>query len=235
MEGKHLARAADRLPGSPDVVVWANQKGGAGKSTLALSHAAQAARAGNQALGVDTDPQATMTYLHKATGYTAGFVLEQNRNPATLASLRRIQGLYDLIVVDTPGNLEDEVLAAALQSADLVVIPCIPEPAFVPATLATARFAASQGADYVILINQDDPVRGSGPAAAIRKGLDAAGQPVLRTGVRRYAAWPQSQLDGVLIPDYRGRGRPRSAQWARDDLAAVYMELTALLLRKARA
>jgi chromosome partitioning protein len=219
-------------------IALANQKGGVGKTTLAVNIAAQAARARMQVLGVDTDPQGSMEEIASAAGDTVGFHFAADRNPDELSRLRRVKGLYDLVVMDTAGNLVtgdgslDATLELVLRAADFCLIPCIPERACLKPTLMTARVARDLGLHFAILINQDDPVRGAGPAADLRAFLAGEGLPVLSSGIRRYSAWPQAQLQGVMMPDYRGRGAPRSAVAAREDLSGVFSEVMALLMRK---
>lgn len=220
----------DKKPGGAAFVVLANQKGGAGKTSIAAAFAAAAGRAHNRALGVDTDPQGSLEEIADAMGDRVGFDFSANRDPAALSRLRQVQGLYDVVVVDTAGNLDD-ILSTVLSFTDLVIIPCVPERAFIRPTLATAAFCAERAVDYRILISMDDPVRHGGPAESLRKLFAGAGQPVLESRIRRYSAWPQAQLDGVPLTDYRGS---RSAG-ARQDLADVYAEVMGVLFRKARA
>lgn len=234
MTSTHPSPPATPNLGAAAIVTMFNQKGGAGKTTFAINYAAQQARAGLQVLGVDTDPQGTMLDIYRAAGEPARFSVEANRNPETLSKLRNVRGLYDLIVVDTAGNL-DGTLADVLASTDLAIIPCVPEFAYMRPTLNSARFCAAHGVDFRVLVNQVDPLKHTAPEVALRKFLAGEGLPTLETAIRRYTAWPQAQLDGVLIPDYRGRTAPRSAGSARDDLAAASAEISALLLRMARA
>lgn len=221
----------DKTSGGAAFVAFASQKGGAGKTSLAVGIAAAAGRAHTRTLGVDTDPQGSMEEIAEAMGPRTGFDFSANRNPASLRQLRKVRGLYDLVIMDTAGALDD-VLDLVVASADLVVIPCVPERAFIRPTLATAEFCAARGAAYQILISMDDPVRRSGPAESLRKLLAGSGQPVMESAVRRYAAWPQSQLEGIPLTDYTGT---RTARAAREDLAAVHGEIMSILFRQARA
>jgi len=212
-------------------VTFANQKGGAGKTTAAAALCAAAGKAHSRALAVDTDPQGTLEDIATAAGPAVGFDFDSNRDPATLGRLRRVAGLYELVIIDTAGNL-DSTLESVLAVTDLLIIPCVPERAYIKPTMATAQFAAERGVPYRILINMADPVRREGPVDSLRKMFANAGQPVLESRIRRYVAWPQSQLDGVMITDYKG---DRSWRNASDDLRDVYAEIMSELLRMARS
>lgn len=109
------------------VITLAGQKGGAGKTTLAIHLAAELKKRGNRVLLVDTDPQGTaMSWAERAPEDTEG--------PTTIAmgdnvraQLREMSKDYDYAFIDTPGRQSKRV-AAALMVSDLVLLPCIPSP-----------------------------------------------------------------------------------------------------------
>ena len=102
-----------------------SQKGGAGKTTLAIHLAAAAQGAGLVSLIVDTDPQATASQWA---------VWRQDQPPEVIDSppprlaakveAARSQGA-GFIVIDTPPHA-DSAARAAVELADLVLIPCRP-------------------------------------------------------------------------------------------------------------
>jgi chromosome partitioning protein len=102
------------------------QKGGTGKTTLALSLAVAAVQRGRTVAVIDLDPQAS------AANWADRRVLDA---PAVVsAHVPRLQNVIDtarqngvdLIFIDTPGKSEQAALAAA-KIADLVLIPCRPQ------------------------------------------------------------------------------------------------------------
>lgn len=102
------------------------QKGGTGKTTLALSLAVAAAKDGLTALIIDLDPQATA--CNWSDRRAADDVMVIDAQPARLgAALEKAeQGGVDLVIIDTPARSEQSALAAA-KAADLVLIPCRPQ------------------------------------------------------------------------------------------------------------
>lgn len=206
----------------PWVIAIANQKGGAGKTTLALGLAATTADASGRALVVDVDPQASAEEIAEAAGDSLPFDFVADTDPTKLRKLRRVRD-YDSIFVDCPGNLEDtEVLDEVLNSADFAVIPFIPERQYVTPTRRTAAFVAGKGVPYKVVLNQADPLRGAGPVEAAWKMLDSWGLPRTRSFVRRYVAHSQSQLEGQMITKYRG---DRSWRAALDDMRRLQTEI----------
>ncbi|PZO79046.1 MAG: chromosome partitioning protein ParA [Sphingomonas hengshuiensis] len=102
-----------------------SQKGGAGKTTLALHLAAAAQASGRVALVVDTDPQATASQWAAWRGDAPPEVIDSPppRLAAKIAAARE-QGA-EVIVIDTPPHA-DSAARAAVEAADLVLIPCRP-------------------------------------------------------------------------------------------------------------
>jgi chromosome partitioning protein len=109
-------------------IAIAGQKGGVGKTTVAVALTAEWLLRGQQVLLVDADPQRTATtWVEIAT--------EHKRPMPTLVAmgatmwqpdqLPRLAPGFDVVIVDTPPRLGD-VQRAALMVADLVVLPCGP-------------------------------------------------------------------------------------------------------------
>lgn len=102
-----------------------SQKGGAGKTTLALHLAAAAQDGGRVSLIVDTDPQATASQWASWREDEPPEVIDSP--PPRLAAKveqAREQGAQ-FIVIDTPPHA-DSAARAAVETADLILIPCRP-------------------------------------------------------------------------------------------------------------
>lgn len=114
-----------------------SQKGGAGKTTLAIHLAVAAERAGKRTAIVDLDPQASATKW----GARRGAALPPPVLTATAAELGAIRqsaraGGYALLIVDTPPHAAPAAATTALAS-DHIVIPCRPTPLDLDAVDAT--------------------------------------------------------------------------------------------------
>jgi chromosome partitioning protein len=225
------AAAAAGIPvrlSAPWVIACAGQKGGVGKTTIALGLAATFADISGRALVVDVDAQASATEIADEAGEGLPFDFAASTDPAELAALRAARD-YDAIFVDLPGSLDGlGVLGQVMRSADLVIIPMVPERQAVTPTLRTARAVAAAGVPYRVVLNQVDPLRGAGPAEAAWELLDREQIPRMRSFIRRYVAHSQSQLDGLMVTQYRG---DRSWRSALDDMRKVQTELLLILGR----
>jgi chromosome partitioning protein len=128
------------------------QKGGTGKTTLALSLAVAAAKDGLTALIIDLDPQATA--CNWSDRRETDDVMVIDAQPARLgAALEKAkESGVDLVLIDTPARSEQSALAAA-KVADLVLIPCRPQAydlETVPNTLEIVKLAGGKPALAVL-------------------------------------------------------------------------------------
>jgi chromosome partitioning protein len=115
-----------------------SQKGGAGKTTLAIHLTAAAAQARRISLLIDTDPQASASQWAEWRHGAPPEVIDSAppRIPAKIAAATA-QGA-ELIVIDTPPHA-DLAASKAAQCADLVLIPCRPSAFDLAAMRTTIR------------------------------------------------------------------------------------------------
>ncbi len=102
-----------------------SQKGGSGKTTLAVNLATRAAQAKQESCIIDTDPQATAAAWGDWRGDFLPLVVTAPpaRLGRTIASAQK-NGV-DFIVIDTPPHA-DAAAREAIKAADLVLIPTKP-------------------------------------------------------------------------------------------------------------
>ncbi|MEM9311455.1 MAG: ParA family partition ATPase [Pseudomonadota bacterium] len=107
------------------VIAIASQKGGSGKTTLAVHIATKAAQAGFESCVVDTDPQATAASWSDWRGDFLPVVVTSPpaRLARTITSAQK-NGV-DFVVIDTPPHA-DAAAREAIKAADLVLIPTKP-------------------------------------------------------------------------------------------------------------
>ena len=120
--------------GQPHFIIFANEKGGTGKSTTAVHTAIALAASGYKVGALDLDQrQRTMTrYLENRAATAkrmdadlpmiAYEVLEERTDEAFDAALSRVATGADFVIVDTPGR-DDDMARTAILFADTLVTP----------------------------------------------------------------------------------------------------------------
>lgn len=120
--------------GQPHFIVFANEKGGTGKSTTAVHTAVALAASGRRVAALDLDTrQRTLTrYLENRVRTIDRLgenlpqptfqVLEQLNSEGLEAAIASLSGNAEVIVIDTPGR-DDELARAAILRADTLVTP----------------------------------------------------------------------------------------------------------------
>ncbi|MBA3668385.1 MAG: AAA family ATPase [Sphingomonas sp.] len=120
--------------GQPHFIIFANEKGGTGKSTTAVHTAIALAASGHRVGALDLDQRqrtltrylenrdATMRRLDKRLAHAAYEVLEDQTEAGLEAAIARLSKIADVIVIDTPGR-DDPIARAAILKADTLVTP----------------------------------------------------------------------------------------------------------------
>lgn len=115
-------------------IVFANEKGGTGKSTTAVHVAVALAYQGARVASLDLDPrQRTMhRYIENRLGTlekrgltlpTPNCEVFRGETPADLiAAIRRLEAGYDFLIIDNPGR-DDPFARLAVEHADTLVTP----------------------------------------------------------------------------------------------------------------
>jgi chromosome partitioning protein len=133
-----------------------SQKGGAGKTTLALNLATAAERAGLTTAVIDLDPQASAKGWHDQRQQdTPAVISAQAARLVEVLETARAHGA-ELVIIDTAPHSESASLAAA-RAADLVLIPCRPGILDIRAIATSADVAALAKKDAVAVLNAVPP------------------------------------------------------------------------------
>jgi chromosome partitioning protein len=202
------------------------QKGGTGKTTLALSLAVAAARSGLTVLVIDLDPQATACNWSDRRAQDAPLVIDAQpgRLPAALEKAK--QGGVDLVLIDTPARTEQSALAAA-KCADLVLIPCRPQAYDLETIPNTKELIALAGNKPHLALLNAVPSRGNRHEQA-RTFLAHHSVPVCPHTLGQRAAFGDSGALGLTPLEYEAAGL------AADEIQQVYKYISRLLDSQAK-
>ena len=137
------------------VITIAQQKGGAGKTTLAVTLGLTAAEFGRRVALVDIDPQGSLTrwfQLRQAQG-VGGIEVSTVTGWRAANEIDRLGRSYDLIVVDSPPHAQTDA-KTVIRAADLVVVPVQPSPLDIWATKPTIELAEAERKHPVLVLNR---------------------------------------------------------------------------------
>ena len=204
-----------------DVIAIIAQKGGTGKTTLALSMAVAAHRAGRTAAIIDLDPQASASNWgdRRKANQPAIVSAQPARLPQILEAAE--ESGADLIVIDTPPRAEQAAIAAA-RAAHLVLVPCRPSIFDLETFSTTLDLIAAVGSKPLAAVLNAVPTRGKKrqQAAPALKELDISVCPEV-FGAR--VAFDHANTVGLSAQEYE------PASKAAAEIQNVYMSICRLV------
>ena len=185
------------------VIAVCNQKGGSGKTTMAINLAGAFAAEDKRVLLLDLDPQGSALDWGSINPDTMPQVeVAEIDRPQLLRQARALRREYDVIVIDCPAKFADSS-SAAIRVADFVLVPVQPSPFDVWASDAVAG-----------LIKTRQEATGGAPLAAcaisraisntflqrsIGAALEGYGLPVLKAGTTQRVAYATKRIQEDVL------------------------------------
>lgn len=183
------------------VIAVLNQKGGAGKTTIAVNLAHALQLTGSKVLLVDSDPQGSARDWNEANEGEILPVVGLDRETLP-KDLQAIKGGYDWVIIDGAPQIA-RLSAAAVKAADLVLIPCQPSP-----------YDVWAAADLVDIIKARQDVTAGKPKAAfvvsrriqgtklgreVEEALNGYELPILKSSTSQRVAYPTTASEGQTV------------------------------------
>lgn len=195
------------------IVAIISQKGGAGKTTLAVHLATIAAAAKHSVAVIDLDPQGTATSWGDRRTAEVPEVVSGHavRLPALIKAAA--QNGADFLILDTAPNA-DQTASLACRAADLVLIPCRPSAFDLEAIETTLLLAKTATTPAYVVLNAVPPRSSIGKEAS--DGLIARGAKVAPHQLTHRAAFTHGVIDGRSAQEFEPKGK------AAEEVAALY-------------
>ncbi|MGA7966441.1 MAG: ParA family partition ATPase [Gammaproteobacteria bacterium] len=195
------------------VIALVGNKGGAGKTTLAVNLAATLATNGRTVV-LDADPQGSALQWQS--------IAAPGREPKVIDTASGLEDifadtavLYEHVVIDCPPSVHAAQTHVALAVSDIALIPVQPSPLDLWATVhieqavATAR-GSNPGLRALLVINQLEPR--TRLSRLIREALAELEFPAADTAIRRRAVYRASVLEGKSVLDMGRSGAAAAAE-----------------------
>ena len=206
------------------IYAFLNQKGGVGKTTLAIHVADALSRRRSRVLLIDADPQQTaMKWSTFRTGENRFSVIAMAK-PTLHKELPPIYADYDDIVIDGPPRVHD-LAKSIILSADLVLMPVQPSPADVWATSETVDLVDEarvfkESLKSAIAINRK--IVNTVIGRDVREALSTLNTPILQSDISQRVAFAEALNTGQTVMDLDARGR------AANEVDAFVSELVSM-------
>lgn len=190
------------------IVAVVNQKGGAGKTTIALNLAAALAAEGTRVLLIDADPQQTAQDWAAIRQTPPPFQVIGLAKPVLHRDLPNLAADYDHVIIDgAPRNYE--VARSAIAAADLVLIPVQPSGADFWASRETVGlvkevrgFKEAQRAMFVVSRKIGRTVLGRDIAEALAEFEI----PILQAGTTQRVIYAEALTGGTTVIEQQPQG-----------------------------
>jgi chromosome partitioning protein len=216
------------------IIAVCNQKGGSGKTTVSMQLAGTLARKKNKVLVVDADPQGTATRW-------AASADDENPFPASVVGLsaasekvhrevKKFVGDYDFILIDCPPAADSPVPQSALLIADLALVPIIPSPLDLWASVGIRKIIENvsdinETLTARLVVNQCQPKTNLAKEAL--EVLPEFGIPVCKNYLRQRTAYRQSAVFGQTVQDFGAKAKD-----ATREIEALTKEILSILKNK---
>lgn len=202
-----------------------SQKGGCGKTTLAVHLAAFARLRGLHPAIVDLDPQnsAFKWNARRVENDPSSPKLDAIKSSADkIAEVKRLakDNKVDLLILDTAPHANRDA-ALAVQNADAILIPCRPATFDLDAMLSTWEIVQNTRKPAAIVLNAAR--RSKRKVTEAKEALEGIGVKVLPHVINDWVALEDALVDGRAVHEYEPNGG------AAEQLDKLYRDITMLL------
>ena len=185
-------------------IAFLSQKGGSGKTTLAVHTAVAAQEAREKVFLIDTDPQKSATVWSDAREAEQPVVVTVAAGELDKVLRAGSEDNMSLAIIDTAPHTAPDAARVA-KSVDLVVIPCRPT-AFDLAAVSNAVEIVRAAKKKAVLVLSACPFR-SPEIAETRAVLEEYGLPVCPSDITDRRAFARAVATGRAVTEFEADGK----------------------------
>jgi len=204
-----------------------NQKGGVGKTTLAVNLAAALQRQGGRVLLIDADPQGSALDWAAAREGTPLFAVVGLPRATVHKEIGVIGQGYDHIVIDGPPRVTD-LARSAIMASDLVMIPVQPSPYDIWAADEVVKLidearVYKESLKSVFVVNRK--IANTAIGRDVGEALAAYSLPVLKATITQRVVFAEAVAQGKSVFEVDQEGQAaKEVQAVLDELIEVYAQ-----------
>lgn len=186
------------------IISFLNQKGGVGKTTLAINVAGALAQMGLKVLFVDADPQGSALDWSGMRQADPIFTIVGMAKPVVHKEIKLICANYDHVIIDSPPSV-NAIARSVIAASNLVIIPLQPSPYDVWAAQGTIDQVKEAGAltenlKTVFAINRK--IVNTAIGRDILEALAQYDVPTLDVQISQRVGFAESAAQGMTVQEY---------------------------------
>ena len=212
-----------RIMAKGKVITIAQQKGGSGKTTLAVNLGVMLTRAGHSVAFLDTDPQGSLGrwfMTRNDAGRTENMEFSTASAWGVGYEVGKLRDMAEFVIIDTPPKADSD-LRPALRVADLVLVPVASSHVDLWATDGVLDLTRREGREVLVVLNRTRA--GTRLGAEVMEAAQALSADLATSQIANRVAYAETLgqglggIEGVRSPAMRA------------ELEALVAEISALL------